>query len=87
MITGSCTLAEALADGEINLVQVGETIASMFAMSMKASKSKSIEAWKIEPVSCKIAPVFYILAVILRTTSQPFLCPQDGGVFLYNKSG
>ena len=44
VITGPCTLAEALADGETNLVQAGETIASIFAMSMKASKGKSVEA-------------------------------------------
>ena len=29
-------------------------------------------------MSCKIVLVFYILAVILRTTLQPFLCPHDG---------
>ena len=44
VITAPCTLAEALADGETNLVQAGETIASMFAMRMKASKGKSVEA-------------------------------------------
>ena len=33
-----------VADGETNLVQAGGTIASIFAMSMKASKGKSVEA-------------------------------------------
>ena len=44
VITAPCTLAEALADGETNFVQAGETIVSMLAMSMKASKGKSVEA-------------------------------------------
>ena len=29
-------------------------------------------------MSCTIAPVFYVFAVILRTTLQPFLCFHDG---------